>query len=125
MSHSTAPPAVPRPLPPRAFHTPARLLGCEAVSDALRPHGLCPTRPLCPWTSLGRSPGVPLPPPGTFPDQWPLACLLHFRRALTTERLGTPPYRVRHKHLQGWRPFCCHDYVFVSPLSSFLLGSMR
>ena len=32
--------------------------GCSVVSDSLRPHGLQPTRLLCPWDFPGRSTGV-------------------------------------------------------------------
>ena len=31
---------------------------CSAVSDSLWPHGLQPTRLLCPWDSPGKNPGV-------------------------------------------------------------------
>jgi len=31
---------------------------CSIVSDSLRPHGLQPTRPLCPWDSPGKNNGV-------------------------------------------------------------------
>ena len=34
------------------------LLSRSVVSDSLRPHGLQPTRPLCPWDSPGKSTGV-------------------------------------------------------------------
>ena len=32
---------------------------CSAVPDSLCPHGLQPTRLLCPWSFLGKSTGVP------------------------------------------------------------------
>ena len=40
------------------------------MSDSLRPHGLQPTRLLCPWDFPGKSTGVgvPLPSPGDLPD---------------------------------------------------------
>ena len=38
------------------------------MSDSLRPHGLWPTRLLCPWNSLGKNTGVPFPSPGDLPD---------------------------------------------------------
>ena len=34
------------------------LFRCGVVSDSWRPHGLKPTRPLCPWDSPGKNPGV-------------------------------------------------------------------
>ena len=36
----------------------AQMLSCSVVSDSLRPHGLLPTRLLCPWISPGRNTGV-------------------------------------------------------------------
>ena len=34
------------------------VLVTSVVSDSLRPHGLWPTRPLCPWDSLSKNAGV-------------------------------------------------------------------
>ena len=34
------------------------MLSCSAVSDSLWPHGLWPTRLLCPWNSPGKNTGV-------------------------------------------------------------------
>ena len=34
------------------------MLTCSAVSDSFQPHGLQPTRVLCPWNSPGKNPGV-------------------------------------------------------------------
>ena len=34
------------------------LCECSVVSDPLRPRGLQPARPLCPWDSLGKNTGV-------------------------------------------------------------------
>ena len=36
----------------------ACMLSCSVVSNSLQPHGLEPTRPLCPWDSPGKSTGV-------------------------------------------------------------------
>ena len=33
-------------------------VSCSVMSDSLRPHGLEPTRLLCPWDSLGKNIGV-------------------------------------------------------------------
>ena len=46
---------------------------CSVVSDSLRPHGLQPTRLLCPWDSVGFSrqeywSGLPFPSPGDLPN---------------------------------------------------------
>ena len=40
----------------------------SAVSDSLQPHGLYPTRLLCPWDSPGYWSGLPCPPPGNLPN---------------------------------------------------------
>ena len=62
---------------------------CSVVSDSLRPHGLYPTRLLCPWNSPGQSTGVGshsllqgiLPTQGLNPGLlhcgWILYCLSH------------------------------------------------
>ena len=34
------------------------MLSCSVVSDSWRPHGLQPTRLLCPWDSPGKNTGV-------------------------------------------------------------------
>ena len=34
------------------------LLSCSVTSNSLRPHGLQPSRLLCPWDSLGKNTGV-------------------------------------------------------------------
>ena len=46
------------------------LFSCSVVSDSLRPHGLQPTRLLCPW-GLSRQEywsGLPYLPPGDLPN---------------------------------------------------------
>ena len=42
----------------------------SVVSNSLRPHGLLPTKLLCPWNSpgLNRGVGKPFPFPGDLPD---------------------------------------------------------
>ena len=40
------------------LHSLACVLSRSAVSDSLQPHGLQPTRVLCPWNSLGKNTGV-------------------------------------------------------------------
>ena len=50
------------------------MLICSVMSNSLRPHGLQPTRLLCPWDSPRRNTGVtqntglPFPSPGYLPD---------------------------------------------------------
>ena len=47
------------------------VLSCSVVSDSLRPHGLYPTRLLCPWDSPGKNTGEGCHPflQGIFPTQ--------------------------------------------------------
>ena len=42
----------------------------SVVSNSLQPHGLLPTKLLCPWSSPGQNRGVgkPFPFPGDLPD---------------------------------------------------------
>ena len=56
----------------------------SVMSDSLRPHGLQPTRPLCPWDSPGKNTGVGCQAllQGIFPTQGMnphLLCLLHWQ----------------------------------------------
>ena len=46
------------------------VLSCSVVSDSLRPHGLLPTRLLCPWGFSRQEywSGLPCPPPGDLPN---------------------------------------------------------
>ena len=55
---------------------------CSVVSDSLRPHGLQPTRLLCPWDFSTYWSRLLCPPPGDLPDQGLNSCLLHGRRIL-------------------------------------------
>ena len=57
---------------------------CSVVLDSLRPHGLQPTRLLCPWNSPGKNTGVGFHSllQGIFPTQglnFCLFCLLHWQ----------------------------------------------
>ena len=46
------------------------VLSCSIVSDSLQPHGLQPTRLLCPWVFSRQEywSGLPCPPPGDLPN---------------------------------------------------------
>ena len=44
------------------------VLSHSVMSDSLQPHGLEPTRLLCPWDSLGKNTGVGCPSPGDLPN---------------------------------------------------------
>ncbi|XDA79720.1 hypothetical protein R6Z07F_009729 [Ovis aries] len=54
------------------------------MSDSLRPHGLQPTRLLCPWNSPGKNTGVDYHSllQRNFPNQGPNPGLLHRRQVL-------------------------------------------
>ena len=72
---------------------------CSVLSDSLQPHGLYPTRLLCPWNSPGKNTGVgshsltpgDLPNPGIEPrDRTQLSCL-HCKQILyCLSRQGSP-----------------------------------
>ena len=66
---------------------PLHVLSCSVVSDSLQPHGLYPTRLLCPWHSPSKNTGAGFHAflQGIFPTQgWNphLLCLLHGRKVL-------------------------------------------
>ena len=44
------------------------VLSCSVVSNSLRPHGLQPTRLLCPWDFPGKNTGLLCPPSGDLLD---------------------------------------------------------
>ena len=56
----------------------------SVVSDSLRPHGLSPTRLLCPWDSPGKNTGMGCHSllQGIFPTQGLNPGLLHYRQIL-------------------------------------------
>ena len=60
------------------------LCGHAVVSDSLQPHGLEPTRLLCPWDSPGKNTAVGNHSllQAIFPTQEPNLGLLHSRRIL-------------------------------------------
>ena len=59
-------------------------VSCSVVPDSLRPHGLEPARPLCPWDSPGKNTGVDCHDllQGIFPTQGWNPSLLHCRQIL-------------------------------------------
>ena len=58
------------------WHIPSTcVLSRSVVSDSLRPHGLQPARPLCPWDAPGKNTGVGCQ--GIFPTQGSNWRLLH------------------------------------------------
>ena len=77
---------------------------CLVVSDSLWPHGLQPTRLLCPWDFPGNSTGVDCHflLQGIFPTQGSNLGLLHHRQTL---------YRLNH----NLRKNICTP-IFIAPL---------
>ena len=98
----------------------ARVLGRSVVSDALRPHGLQPTRLLCPGDSPGKDTGVGCQAllQGVFPTQGRNPGLPHCRRILCRlSRQGRPqgpspqaPLRLNMKQ----RLECSVTHLFVT-----------
>ena len=69
---------------------------CSVVSDSLRPHGLQPARPPCPWAFLGKNTGVDCQVllQGIFQTQGWNLCLLHWQVvSLPLSYLGSPQER--------------------------------
>ena len=71
---------------------------CSVISDSLRPHGLQPSRPCCPWNLLGKNPGVD--------------CHFLLQGIFLTQ--GSNPHLL---HLLHWQedslPLCLSIYSFV------------
>ena len=70
------------------------VLSRSVVSNSLRPHGLQPTRLLCPWRFSRQEywSGLPCPPPGDLPDLGIKPGYL----ALQVDSLPTEPPRKLH-----------------------------
>ena len=68
----------------------------SSCPDSLQPHGLWPTRLLCPWDSPGRNTGMGCHCllQGSFRTQGLNSCLLHWQTdSLPLSHLGNPEYR--------------------------------
>ena len=68
-------------------------VSCSSVSDSLPPHGLFPTRLLCPWNSPGRNTGMGIHSflQGIFLTQGSIPCSLHWQAdSLLSEAPGNP-----------------------------------
>ena len=69
------------------------LFSCKVVSDPLWPHGLWPSRLLCPWDSPGKNTGVGCHflLQGIFQTQGLNPCLLHWQSdSLSLSHQGSP-----------------------------------
>ena len=73
---------------------------CLVTSNSLQPHGLCPTRLLCPWDSPGKitAVGCHFLLQGIFPTQGSNPCLLHLlcwqAHSVPLWYLGSPFYSL-------------------------------
>ena len=91
------------------------LFSHSVVSDSLRPHGLQPTRLLCPWDSPGKNTGVSCHffLRKIFPDQGLNLCLLHWQ----AEPLGKPPNSMltntNLKLIKLYNPFNNSNMIFT------------
>ena len=117
------------------------VFSCSIVSDSLQPHGVEPTRLLCPWDSPGKNTGVDYHAllQGIFPTQrWnPCLCISSIGRQIFPHSAtweAPKPFYLPSKllpsfHLgwnfqvlpQGWECYCVHgDYmVHLRPLTTF------
>ena len=64
------------------------IVSCSVVSNSLQPHGLQPSKLICPWNSPSKNTGVGSHSPRIFPTQGSNPGLLHCRQILFTERHG-------------------------------------
>ena len=85
---------------------------CAVMSDSVWPHGLQPTRLLCPWNFPGKNTGAGCYffLQGIFPGVQTqrlnscLLCLLHWQvSSLTAEPSGKPHWRDKEIILLGWK----------------------
>ena len=99
------------------------MLSCTVVSNSLRPHGLQPTRFLCPWSFLGKNIGgkchfLLL---GIFPTQGLNVCLLHLLHwwILYTVPPGKPSLRERERERERDMIYIVMIYIvnlFLNPI---------
>ena len=86
----------------RHMHELCSVHACSVVSNSLRPHGLQPSRLLCPWDSPGKNTGEGwyfflqgiFPTQGSSPGLW---CLLHCSRILHRWAIWEAP-RINNHH---------------------------
>ena len=77
------------------------------MSHSLQPHGLWPTRLLCPWDFRGKNTGVGCHflLQGIFPIQGLNSRLLHWQAdSLPPSHWGSSAYRSTHKYLRDHQP---------------------
>ena len=93
-------------------HKESESVGCSVVSNSLQPHGLNPTRLLCPWNSPGKNTGVGCHSllQGIFPTQGSNPGLLHRSCILYSQRWRSSIQSAKNKigswmWLTSWIPF--------------------
>ena len=88
----------------------AWVLRCSVVSNSLRPHGLWPTRLLCPWDFPGKNTGVDCHflLQGIFPTQGPNPCPLRWHCSLN-KQLSMSSRAIFS--IQGCQPMLCYNYL--------------
>ena len=74
-------------------------VSCSVLCDSLQPHGLQPTRLLCPWDSPGKNTGVDSHAllQGIFPNQRSNPGLLHCKRILYQLSYHRSPGDMAHQ----------------------------
>ena len=99
----------------------------SVMSDSLRPHGLQPTRLLCPWAFPGKSSGVGYHflLQGIFPTQGSNLSLLHCRQMLyPLSHQGSPTNTsVFPPSSLSYRFLCGSMYSFLLVRSSCLFSA--
>ena len=97
----------------------AHALSRSAVSDSLWPHGMQPTRLLCPWGSPGKNIGVGIQSllQGQFPTQGQNLGLLSYRRILHhRSHQGSPG--EGHTYIYS-ESFCCSPEIIRTVLIGY------
>ena len=121
---------VPRPLKP--VHLEPVLcnkqwesLSCSVMSNSLRPHGLQPSRPLCPWDSPGKKTGVGCHSVSRAPLQPRVGtCIVgRFFTVWATPEMRSQQQRVAPP-CHNWRKPACSNEDPVQPKlkNLFLMG---
>ena len=111
----------PSPVPEREKRRGSR----SVVSDSSRPHGLQPTRLLCPWDFPGKNPGVGCHflHQGIFATEGSNLCLLHWRFFTSAMWLHAAAAAAAAKSLQSCPTLC--DPIDGSPPGSPIPGILQ
>ena len=99
-------------------------VSCSVMSDSLRPHGLQPTRLLCPWNSPAKNTGAGCHalPQGIFWTQGLKLRLLYWQvETLPLSHPGSPAYRGGWALTSSVTAFALRCYCLLSGLLPPLL----